>query len=115
MKIQQFKAVRQPLTAEQQDQKLKDVGKLYEKQFLREMMKQMRSTVGEESGFMPTGQAEKIFRGQLDEEYVEKWGDRGGIGLGDMIYKQLIEKYGAQLGIKPQEMRPAGPIKINGP
>ncbi len=115
MKIQQFKGVRQPLTPEQQDQKLKDVGKLYEKQFLREMMKQMRATVGEDSSFMPAGQAEKIFRGQLDEEYVEKWGDKGGIGLGDMIHKQLVEKYGAQLGIKPQETRPMGPIKIDGP
>jgi flagellar protein FlgJ len=115
MKIQQFKGIRQPLTPEQQDQKLKDVGKLYEKQFLREMMKQMRATVGEEGGFIPAGQAEKIFRGQLDEEYVEKWGDKGGIGLADMIHKQLVEKYGAQLGIKPQETRPMGPIKIDGP
>jgi len=113
MKIQQFKAVRQPLTPEQHDQKLQDVAKLYEKQFLREMMKQMRATVHEEGGFIPISSAEKIFRGQLDEQYVENWGDKGGIGLADMIHKQLLEKYGPQLGIRPQPMRPMGPIKID--
>ncbi len=113
MKIQQFKAVRQPLTPEQQDQKLREVGELYEKQFLREMVKQMRSTVNDEGGMLPTSNAEKIFREQLDQEYVEKWGAKGGIGLADVIHKQLREKYGAMLGINPQMAKPAGPIKID--
>ncbi len=112
MKIQNYKPLRQPLTPEQQDQKLKDVSKLYEKQFLREMMKSMRSTVTE-GGFMPANNAEKIFRGQLDEEYAEKWGDRGGIGLADMIHEQLLDKLGPSLGIKHAPQRPMGPIKLD--
>ncbi len=112
MKIQNFKNLRQPLTPEQQDQKLKDVSKLYEKQFLREMMKQMRGTVTE-GGFMPANQAEKIFREQLDDEYVEKWGDRGGIGLADMIHQQLLDKFGPALGIRPEVQKPRGPIKLD--
>ncbi len=112
MKIQQFKPVRQPLTPEQQDQKLREVGELYEKQFLREMMKQMRSTIDDGGGMLPTSSAEKIFREQLDQEYVEKWGDRGGLGLADVIHQQLREKFGAMLGLR-QDAKPMGPIKID--
>lgn len=96
---------------EEQDQKLKEVSQLYEKQFLREMVKAMRSTVSE-SSLIQVSQGEKIFREQLDQQYVEQWGDKGGIGLGDMIYKQLIEKFGEALGIT-QVDRPHGPITFN--
>ncbi|WP_413559805.1 rod-binding protein [Bdellovibrio sp. HCB209] len=94
------------------DEKLKDVSKMYEKHFLGEMMKAMRSTVNE-SGFIQVNQAEKIFREQLDGEYVDKWSEKGGIGLSSLIYDQLIQRYGAQLGIKPKELKPMGPIALN--
>jgi len=101
----------QRLTADQVDQQFKDVSKLYEKQFLREMVKAMRSTV-HESGFIKQNQGEKIFREQLDQEHVEKWGDRGGIGLADMIYGQLIERYGAAAGLKQKLEKAGGPISV---
>jgi len=104
--------MRRVATPEEQDQKLKDVAKLYEKQFLREMTKAMRSTVSED-GFIKANQAEKIFREQLDQEYVEKWGDKGGIGLADMIYKQLLDKLGPGMGIKSAPQRPMGPIQLD--
>ena len=94
---------------EQMDQKFKDVAKLYEKQFLREMVKAMRSTV-HEGGFIQTSNAEKIFKEKLDDEYVEKWGDKGGIGLSDMIYDQLIQRYGEAAGIRANASRVKGPI-----
>ncbi|MGZ3793814.1 MAG: rod-binding protein [Bdellovibrio sp.] len=84
------------------EQKLRDVSDMYEKHFLREMMKAMRSTV-HEGGFVQSNQAEKIFREQLDEHYVEKWGERGGIGLSDLIYKQLVDKFGSQMGIRKSD------------
>jgi len=112
MKIQQYKNLRRAPTPEEHNQKLKDVSQLYEKQFLREMMKGMRGTVTE-GGFIPTSNAEKIFRENLDQEYVEKWGDKGGIGLADMIHAQLLEKLGPALGIKPHMLKPQGPIKID--
>lgn len=111
MEIKKFQPLRQPLTPEQQNQKLKDVAKLYEKQFLREITKQMRATVTE-GGFMPANNAEKIFREQLDQEYVEKWGDHGGIGLADMIHQQLLERLGPALGIRPKMLKPQGPLQI---
>ncbi|MCX7978316.1 MAG: rod-binding protein [Bdellovibrionaceae bacterium] len=93
------------------EQKLREVSTLYEKQFLREMVKAMRATVGE-GGIIKPSHGERIFREQLDHEYVEQWGDRGGIGLADLIYEQLVERYGEKLGLKPPEIRPSGPIPL---
>lgn len=93
------------------DKQLKDVAALYEKQFLREMVKQMRSTVSE-SEFMPSGFAEKYYREQLDHQYVEQWGDKGGIGLGKMIYDQLLEKYGDRLGLRIPQQKALGPLPL---
>lgn len=93
------------------DEKLKDVSQMYEKHFLGEMMKAMRSTV-HEGGFIKSNQAEKIFRDQLDQEYVDKWGAKGGIGLADLIYKQMVEKYGVQMGLRNPVAKPQGPLPL---
>lgn len=95
------------------EQKLRDVSDMYEKHFLREMMKAMRSTV-KEGGFVQSNQAEKIFKEQLDDHYVEKWGERGGIGLSDMIYKQLMDKFGVMMGIRAPVTKPQGPLLMDG-
>jgi len=94
------------------DDKLREVAALYEKHFLGEIVKAMRTTVPD-GGFIKTNQAEKIFREKLDQEYVEHWGDRGGIGLQDLIYDQLIEKYGVQMGLKVPDSKPRGPLPLN--
>lgn len=94
------------------DEKLRDVSEMYEKHFLREMMKAMRSTV-HEGGFIQSNQAEKIFREQLDEHYVDKWGERGGIGLSNLIYNQLLDKFGVAMGIKAPVTKPQGPLPLN--
>lgn len=97
---------------EKVEKQFKEVAQLYEKHFMREMMKAMRQTVPE-SNFIKQNQGEKIFREQLDQEYVEKWGDRGGIGLADLIYDQLIEKYGPQMGLKSHIEKPKGPLPLD--
>ncbi len=85
--------------------KVLEAARMYEGQFLREMLRAMKKTVPE-SEFMPESQAEKIFREQLDNQSVDNWVDRGGVGMADLIYDQLIEKYaGITAGQKPQ-----GPI-----
>lgn len=111
MPIQKGFATRPMVTAEDQDKKLKEVGELYEKHFLRELVKSMRTTVPK-SGFIQESQAEKIFSEKLDEEYVEQWGKQGGIGLGKLIYKQLVERFGEQMGITPAMGRIRGPVAL---
>lgn len=108
IKVNRFMATPEPKAPEQQ---LREVSDMYEKHFLREMMKSMRSTI-QESGFVKTNHAEQIFRGQLDEQYVEKWSEKGGIGLSDMIFNQLVEKFGPQMGIKQAVEKPVGPIQV---
>ena len=71
--------------------KVDEVSKLYEKQFLREMVKAMRGT--SDMGYEKPSMGEKMYKEQLDNEYVEAWGDQGGVGLQNMIYDQLMERY----------------------
>lgn len=99
----------------QAQEKLKEVSQMYEKHFLNEMVKAMRSTVSE-SGFVKVNQGERIFRDQLDQEYVGAWSQRGGIGLSDLIYDQLLQKFGPQLGLDPGSKalsKPQGPLPLN--
>lgn len=91
--------------------KFREVSDLYEKQFMREMVKAMRSTV-QESGLVKTNQAEKIFREQLDDQYVDKWSEKGGVGFSDIIYDQLMQKYGPVLN-KAQLKQPHAPIAMD--
>ncbi len=93
------------------EQKFREVAEMYEKHFIRHMMKEMRSTV-KESGFIKQNNAEKIFRDQLDDQYADDWGKSGGIGLADMIHSQLMDRYGTQLGLKEKIVKPAGPIDL---
>lgn len=79
------------------DSKLKQASQMYEKQFLQEMVKAMRSSVNPST---PPTFAESIYRGELDEQYVDKWVDTGGVGFADLIYQDLVNKYYPQL--KPQ-------------
>jgi peptidoglycan hydrolase FlgJ len=86
-----------PLTGEakaaKQDAALKDAAKMYENHFLNEMVKAMRSTVGQEEGLIKRNFGEKLFTDQLDQQYVEGWSAKGGVGLADMIYSQIKDKY----------------------
>ncbi len=79
-------------TQETREPNVLKAARLYERHFLREMVKAMRRTVPE-SEFMPTSMAERIFREELDENYVETWVEKGGIGLGDLIYDQLMDRF----------------------
>ncbi len=98
--------------AQEMDKKLHGVADMYEQHFIREMMKQMRSTVTE-GGFVKANNAEKIFQEQLDDQYADQWQKSGGIGFSKIIYDQLIEKYGPQFGLKNHDVKPQGPIEMN--
>lgn len=94
------------------EDKLREVAQLYENQFIREMMKQMRATV-QESGFIKKNNAEKIFQDQLDGQYADQWVQAGGIGMSDLIHQQLMDKYGERLGLRAPVEKPQGPIDLN--
>ena len=94
------------------DKKLHEVAEMYEEQFLREMVKAMRGTV-QDGGLIKVSQGEQIYREQLDQNYVENWGKQGGLGFQKIIYDQLMDKFGAKMGLKTQEHMPRGPVKLD--
>lgn len=80
------------MTQEQQlEIQLRKASKMYEKQFLQEMMRAMRKTV-EHSEFSKPSMAERIYQDEMYEQYTEQWVENGGNGLADKIYSELKEK-----------------------
>jgi len=96
---------------DQRDPRLLEAARMYEKQFLREMVKAMRSTVME-SDFVEHSQGEKIFREQLDDQYVDQWGSTGGVGLADLIYQNIEERFGSSVKLPPRKNFKLGPMPI---
>lgn len=101
---------------DEMDKKLWHVAKLYEKQFLNEMVKAMRGTVTYGNITKPN-MGEQIYREQLDHEYVENWSETGGTGLSKLIFKELKEKIIPQAGghkftqpIKGEIEPPSSPV-----
>lgn len=95
--------------AKKQDGQLRDAAKLYEQHFMREMVKAMRQA-SPDGGLVEKSMGEKIFSEQLDNQYVENWSGRGGVGLADMIYNHVKERYFPEA--QNQFGKPKGPIPL---
>jgi flagellar protein FlgJ len=100
-----------PQNITEQETKLREAADTYEQHFLREMVKAMRKTVT--PGIEKPSFAEGIYKEQLDSQYVEAWEHKGGIGLGEMIYQQLHDRFfpTAPKGAFPLK----GPLPTQGP
>jgi flagellar protein FlgJ len=73
------------------DAELKEVCKEFESIFIGMLYKQMRATVPK-SDYLQSDSATEIFNSMLDDELC-KAASQKGIGLGDMMYKQLSKQY----------------------
>ena len=78
-----------------QDDELKEACTEFESYFLNMMFKSMRKTVVSNGGIFGKSHAEKIFQDMLDEQMTDKMAKQGGIGLADMMYKQLSRQNNA--------------------
>ena len=96
-------------SAKPRNAKVDEVAKMYEKQFLGEMMKAMRSTVSYSEKDKPS-MAENIYKEQLDSQYVDSWGDQGGLGLSNLIYDQMMDRYFDN--VSSHTLKKEGPIKL---
>ena len=110
-----FMKIQKPVSHSQTEQTqkvkatLKKASRMYEEQFLREMVRAMRKSVVHSKMTKP-GFAENLYREQLDDKYVSSWVDRGGTGFGELIYDQLVDKFYPQL--KAQKAKPIGPVDL---
>lgn len=93
--------------AAKQDSQLREAAKMYEQHFMREMVKAMRQSI-QESELTQSSFGEKIWKEQLDNQYVENWSERGGVGLSDMIYEHVKERYFPDRSQIPA--KPNGPV-----
>lgn len=71
------------------EQKARAQADQFEQVYLSTMMKQMFSGVSTEAPF-GGGQAEESWRGLLVDQYASTMQKAGGIGISDMVYRDLI-------------------------
>ncbi|MHB8061524.1 MAG: rod-binding protein [Ruminiclostridium sp.] len=76
------------------DAELKQVCKEFEGIFVSMMYKQMRATVPK-SDYLQSDAGTEIFNSMLDDKLCDEAAQRG-IGLGEMMYKQMSKQYSKQ-------------------
>ena len=81
-------ALKAAKAAEKRDKDLKKACEGFEAMFLNMMYRQMRATVPEDTLFGESN-ALKIFQDMRDDELMKNVAAGGGIGIADMMYKQL--------------------------
>lgn len=87
----QMDALRRQLTpGKGGDAKLKEACQGFEAIFINKLWQQMRSTVPKE-GYLHSREEDQ-YLSMFDQEFSKKMAENGGIGLGDMLYKQLKEQ-----------------------
>ncbi|MCL2203071.1 MAG: rod-binding protein [Defluviitaleaceae bacterium] len=68
---------------------IRHAAEVFESYFIQMMFREMRKTTLNENSFIPKSHAEKIFTSMKDEEVSKQAAAAGGIGLADMIYRQM--------------------------
>lgn len=76
---------------EKADRELREACESFESYFIQTMFREMRKTSFDENGFIAKSQAEKMFTDMMDEETAKTAAKTGGIGLADMMYKQMTQ------------------------
>ncbi|WP_297963687.1 rod-binding protein [uncultured Anaerovibrio sp.] len=87
------------------DKKLREACQGFEAMFLNMMYREMRSTVPENSLFGDSN-ADKILQDMRDTEMVNQMAKAGGVGLADVLYKQLTmeDKAKADMSARAADM-----------
>lgn len=89
---------------------LKNLSKEFESLVVQMMIKSMRDSVPQEDSFMGDGSNQvDTYRSLLDEEYSKKVSERGGFGLADTLYRQLLQRE----GLSPTEGTASGTQNVN--
>jgi flagellar protein FlgJ len=68
---------------------IRKAAEMFESYFIQMMFRELRKTTLNENSFIPKSHAEKIFTDMLDEQVSKDAAASGGLGLADMIYKQM--------------------------
>lgn len=69
--------------------RLREVASDFEAIFIKQMLDSMRDTLNPDNRLVDTGMAGEIYDDMLYDEYARIMAKTGGIGLADLIVKQL--------------------------
>ncbi len=87
---EKFEDILNEVTSKNQEKELKEACQNFEALFLNMMFKSMRNTV-QKSDIIDNSYATGVYEDMMYEKYSEEAAKGGGIGLADMLYKQLIQ------------------------
>ncbi|HOA80802.1 MAG TPA: rod-binding protein [Defluviitaleaceae bacterium] len=87
-KAENFEEVLKKASEKKDDGELRKACKEFEAYFINQLFKEMRRTI-QPGGLIEKSRGEEIFEEMLDEEYSKLASNGNGIGLADMLYKQL--------------------------
>ncbi len=80
-----------------EDEKLKKAAQNFEAFFINSIFKNMRNSQSWGEGLTEKSHARGIYEGMMDEKISDEISTGRGIGIGDMIYKQMSKSYGAEV------------------
>ena len=87
-------------------EKLKRACTDFEALFMAQMLKSMRQSVPE-TGFLGKGQGNDVYQGLMDQELSKKLSQSKGLGLGKVIYRQMLKREEKNPAVSPgQPLKP---------
>ena len=93
---QAFEQVLEKARLSEDDEKLKEACREMEAYFIQYLFKTMKTSTQLGEGIITKGQHEEIFEDMLIEEQSKEAAKAGGIGLANMLYKQLSKEFAAE-------------------
>ena len=87
-----FKTALEAAVRQNDDTQLRKACEGFESYFIQSMFREMRKTSLSTGGIFEKSNAEKIFEDMLYEEYSKTAAAKGGVGLADMMYRQLSKR-----------------------
>lgn len=96
-KTKDFDAVLKNAIDNKDDKALKEACVQLETYMLSQVFGQMRKSMVSEEGLIPKGDYEKTFEDYMLNNQCEEMSKAGGIGLANMMYKQMMNTYGKEI------------------
>lgn len=93
---QSFEQLLEKAQLNKDEEKLKEACREMEAYFIQQLFKTMKTSTQLGEGIIAKGQHEEIFEDMLIEEQSKESTKAGGIGLADMLYKQLSKEYASE-------------------
>lgn len=72
-------------------EKLKKACADFEALFVARMLKLMRQSIPQ-NGLLGNGPGKEIYQSLMDQELAQKMSKRGGVGLGEVLYRQVLQR-----------------------